>query len=79
VVAYLHVHVMALMVSALIERTLRRAMTKADIQVLPLYPEGRPCKYPTVFDVTRAFKNVERYEVETGDNMTIFPAALTPL
>lgn len=79
VVAYLHVHVMALMVSALIERTLRRAMTKADIQALPLYPERRPCKYPTIFDITRAFKNVERYEVENGDNTTIFPAALSPL
>ncbi len=43
VVAFLHVHVMALMVSTLIERTIRKAMKKEGIKSLPIYPEGRPC------------------------------------
>lgn len=37
VVAYLHVHVMSLMVGALIERSLRQAMHKNKIAALPLY------------------------------------------
>ncbi len=79
VVAFLHVHVMALMVAALIERTLRLAMRKNKISSLPIYPEGRPCKSPTMFDLVRLFKNVERYEVAVGDDINIFPAQLTKL
>lgn len=79
VVAFLHVHVMALMVAALIERTLRLAMRKNKISSLPIYPEERPCKSPTMFDLVRLFKNVERYEVAVGDDINIFPAQLTKL
>jgi len=77
VVAYLHMHVMALMVAALIERKLRLAMRKKKIASLPLYPENRACPSPTIFDIARLFRNVERYEVTAGDNTLIFPAELT--
>jgi transposase len=77
VVAFLHVHVMALMVAALIERTIRLAMKQKGINSLPIYPENRPCKSPTMFDVVRLFRNVERYEVTTGDDTIVFPAELT--
>jgi len=30
-----------------------------------------------MFDIARLFNNVERYEVEHGDNVIIFPAELT--
>jgi transposase len=79
VVAFLHVHVMALMVASLIERKLRLAMRKKRIPSLPIYPENRPCKSPTVFDIVRLFKNVERYEVTVGDDIMIFPAELTDI
>jgi transposase len=79
VVAYLHMHVMALMVSTLIERQLRKAMKNRSIASLPLYPEDRPCPYPTMFDIVRAFRGVERYEVVDGDQVTVFPAQLNPL
>jgi transposase len=79
VVAYLHVHILSLMVGSLIERSLRQAMHKAKILALPLYPEGRACKYPTVFDIVRLFENVERYEVEDGQKVTIFPAKLSSI
>src|ERR1019366_8509586 len=46
VVAYLHRHVMALMVATLIERQLRKAMKRCSLSSLPLYPEDRPCPYP---------------------------------
>ena len=78
VVAFLHVHVMALMVATLIERKLRLAMKKNKIDALPIYPEKRPCKAPTIFDIVRLFRNVERYEVKTNQETIIFPAELTP-
>lgn len=79
VVAFLHIHVMALMVAALIERTLRLAMRQQGIDSLPIYPEDRPCKSPTMFDIVRLFRNVERYEVAVADDIHIFPAQLTDL
>ena len=77
VVAFLHVHVMALMVAALIERKIRLAMKQKGINSLPIYPENRPCHSPTMFDIVRLFRNVERYEVTTGDDTIVFPAELT--
>jgi transposase len=77
VVAFLHLHVMALMVASLIERTLRQAMRKKGVASLPIYPEDRSCPSPTIFDIVRLFKNVERYEVVAGDDTMIFPAELT--
>jgi transposase len=79
VVAYLHMHVMALMVGTLIERQLRRALKRRSLPPLPLYPEGRPCPYPTIFDIVRVFREVERYEVLEGERLTLFPAQLSPL
>lgn len=79
VVAFLHVHVMALMVSSLIERQLRLAMKRNAIEHLPMYPETRHCPYPTMFDIFRLFKEVERYEVEENGKVTIFPAELSKL
>ena len=77
VVAYLHMHVMALMVAALIERTLRRAMQRKKLASIPIYPESRPCQAPTIFDLVRLFRNVERYEVRAGEDTIVFPAELT--
>ena len=79
VVAYLHMHVMALMVASLIERQLRKAMKRHSLSSLPLYPEARPCPYPTIFDIVRVFRGVERYEVLQSERVTLFPAQLNPL
>ncbi len=79
VVAYLHIHVMALMVASLIERQLRSAMRRHRIPSLPIYPENRLCSCPTIFDLVRLFRDVERYEVVAGDETIIFPAELTDI
>lgn len=76
VVGYLHMQVMSLMVATLIERQLRMAMRREAIEALPIYPEGRPCQYPTMFDIVRLFRGVERYEVYEGDDVKIFPARI---
>ena len=79
VIGVLHMHVMALTVATLIERQLRRGMKKHRITELPIYPEGNPCPYPTMFDIARLFKGVERYVVETkGGETIVFPPELTP-
>ena len=82
VLTYLAVYAtmgMALMVATLIERRLRKAMKSHSIPALPIYPEDRPCPYPTMFDIMRAFRGVERYEVMEGERVTVFPAQLNPL
>ena len=77
VVALLHVHVMALTVASLIERQLRRAMKRNHLTSLPIYPGGQLCKYPTMFDITRLFRGVEKYEVHLNDEVMVFPVDLT--
>ena len=77
VIAYLHMNVMALMVATLLERQLRIAMKRKSLVSLPIYPEGKPCRYPTAFDIVRLFKGVERYEVVQGEQLHIFPAQLS--
>jgi transposase len=78
-VALLHMQVMALMIASLVERTLRLAMKKNAIVSLPIYPEGRPCKAPTMFDLARLFKGVERYEVTQSETVSIYPAQLNKI
>jgi len=77
VVALLHVHVMSLTVASLIERQIRVAMKHHKLVSLPIYPGGLPCKYPTMFDIARLFRSVERYEVHINDEVLVFPVALT--
>jgi len=79
VVAYLHMQVMALMVATLIERQLRNAMRSNSIPSLPIYPEGRNCDAPTMFDIVRLFRGVERYEVHHEDDVKIFPAQISQI
>ena len=79
VIAYLHMNVVALMVATLMERHLRIAMKRKSLVSLPIYPEGKPCKYPTTFDIVRLFKGVVRYEVLHGEHVHIFPAQLTDI
>ncbi len=79
VMGYLHMQVMSLMVATLIERQLRKAMRRDSINSLPLYPEGRQCHFPTMFDIVRLFRGVERYEVYEGDDIKIFPAQLNKI
>jgi transposase len=59
--AFLCVYFFALLVEALLERELRQAMKASAIDSLPLYPEGRPCQYPTASRVFDAFDNVQRH------------------
>jgi transposase len=57
--ALLFLEFIALMVHALIERQLRRAMNSAGQTSIPLYPEERPCKAPTTTRLIELFQLVQ--------------------
>ena len=57
---------LALLVQALIEREIRRAMAKHRIDSLPLYPEGRECSRPTAEQILGLFAHVQRHYVFDG-------------
>lgn len=59
--ALLCVYFFALLVEALLERDLRQAMLRRQIEALPLYPEGRACRWPTARRVIDLFEPVQRH------------------
>ncbi|MBI4603847.1 MAG: IS1634 family transposase [Planctomycetes bacterium] len=78
--ALLCVYFLALLVQALVERELRRAMDKEGIAELPLYPEGRPCRAPTTRRIVDVFENIQRHELTRSDRPSeILVTELSPL
>jgi len=61
--AYLLLYFVALVVAALIERDLRRAMKQQHVPMLPLYPEKRDCQAPTAERVLELFANLRRHRL----------------
>ena len=59
--AFLAVYFLALLIEALLERQLRQAMQGKGIEALPLYPEGRACRWPTARRVIDLFESVQRH------------------
>ncbi len=64
--ALLSVYFFALLIEALMERELREAMRRADIESLPLYPEGRACRWPTARRVLDLFEPIQRHTLKQG-------------
>jgi len=62
--AMLCMYFFALLVEALLERQLRQAMQSKEIDALPLYPEGRACRWPTARRVIDLFETVQRHVLE---------------
>ena len=78
--AFFFIYFLALLVAALIEREIRRAMKKADIQDLPLYPEQRSCPRPTYEQISRLFERAERHTLQrNGRFVEVFNSELSPL
>ena len=78
--ALLCVYFFVLLVEALLERELRRAMAAKDIEGLPLYPEGRTCRRPTARRVIDLFEDVQRHTlIAEGQPGVIFTTELTRL
>ncbi len=78
--ALLCVYFFVLLVEALLERELRRAMARSGQESLPLYSEGRACRRPTARRVIDLFEEVQRHELTAGINPAEFlTTELTPL
>jgi len=63
VVALLTIYYLALLVQALLERELRRAMKKHHVTSLPLYYEERECAAPTTRRIIDLFENIQLHEL----------------
>ena len=61
--ALLLVYFLALLLDALIEREMRRAMQARKLKSLPLYPEQRSCQAPTTDRLLDIFGGVQRHEL----------------
>ena len=73
-------YAIALLVQALIERELRRAMARESIPELPIYPEQRQCAHPTTEQVLRLFSLAERHQLtQHGRAVQTFHPSLTDL
>ena len=64
--ALLCVYFFVMMAQALLERELRRAMERTQVESVPLYPEGRPCRRPTARHIIDLFDTVDRHELRAG-------------
>jgi transposase len=78
--ALLCVYFFVLLVESLLERELRRAMERKEIDSLPLYPERRACRRPTARKVIDLFEDVQRHSLVAGKKPPVlFTTELTRL
>jgi transposase len=64
--ALLCVYFFALLAEAILERQLRQAMRRDEIETLPIYPEGRACRWPTTRRLIDLFEPVQRHTLVHG-------------
>ncbi len=78
--ALFYVYFLTLLVQALIERELRRAMVRSGIEELPLYPEERTTKRPTAEQIFRLFSLTQRHTLmRDSEPVRTFEPDLTDL
>jgi len=58
------VYFLSLIVQTLLEREIRQAMKRANLESLPLYPEERACRCPTARKVIDLFNGIQRHELK---------------
>ena len=61
--ALLFLYYIALIIYALIERDMQKAMKKAGIKSIPIYPEQRECRRPSAERILETFQNFSRHEL----------------
>ena len=79
VVGLIHATFIAMILDALMERTVRSAMKRQGIESLPILPEGRLSKTPTTARILEMFSGVAWYEFERGGENVTFPIRLSNL
>jgi transposase len=76
--ALVHTYFLALVVASLMEREVRRRMSRENIEALPLLPEGRKTKTPTCPRILEVFNAMSWQEFSRGEEVIAFPITLTP-
>ena len=79
IAALLCVYFFVLLVQTLLERELRCTMADAQLESLPLYPEGRPCRAPMTRRVLDLFEPIQRHELRTAGEEQVLTTELTPV
>jgi len=71
----------ALLVHALVELEIRRAMAARDLKKIPLYPEHRPCESPSAVRIFEVFGGLSRQHLTdtSGAVVQTFAPELTKL
>jgi len=78
--ALFFLYFLGLLVQALIERELRKAMVRKGIEEIPLYPEERVSRRPTTEQVFRLFSLAQRHVLSNGgEQVKVFYVQLTEL
>jgi transposase len=78
--AFLFMSYIAITVHALIERELRKAMERDELEALPLYPENRECRAPTMARLIEVFGNLQRHILsKAGEVVQRFDPQLSEL
>jgi len=78
VVALLHVHFVAILLSALLERQVRSAMRRKNIDKISILPEGRASATPTTPRILENFADVAWHAFREGDRSISFPVEIRP-
>ena len=79
VVALLHVYFVAIMLSALLERQVRAAMSQQGIEKISILPEGRATATPTTPRILESFADASWHAFREGDRLLQFPVELKPV
>jgi hypothetical protein len=69
--ALLCMYFFVLLVESLLERELRQAMVRTEVESLRLYPEGRGGRYPTVRRLIEIFEDVQRHRLKVGSEPAV--------
>jgi len=79
VAGMLHVYFIAIALTSLIERTVRKNMQLKAIKNLPLLPEKRPAGAPTSARILEPFTGLTWFEFQQMENIVTFPLRLDKL
>ena len=79
VAGLVHAYFIAMMVAALIERSVRQGMRRENIESLPLLREGRHTSTPTAPRILEAFRDAVWHEFERGHELVPVPLELNEL
>ena len=76
--AFLFLFFVAMVIDALLERQMRRAMATHGLESVPIYPEGRPCKAPTAGKIIALFAHQRRHRLlRAGHHVKTFWDAIS--